>query len=500
MFMFKKRVVKGLLLGLVGLLLLSPVLGGRAQSETWIEIVPPQPTSEDEIEVHMGGTWPNSCVPSFPEVEITDADGDGDGEILIETFGTLVVPRPPKEAECAQGETEWRLEVPLGRLRPGEYCVTVTYKVHPLAAPEEIARICFYVVPVLITVCPQGPPQCDFSSIQEAIDAARPGDMITVGPGTYEENLVIEKPLTLRGAGPDRTTVVGHIVDWPSAVISIRAESVRVEGFTITGTGLYPIGVWVRGDDVHIVGNRIIDVEFGVEVTGDVMGVEVTRNEILRCFSCVSVAHTSANPVLIVENTISECLYGIALGVVHGALGGDASAKVMRNTISRNQEAGIGTFGAIAEISSNVIEENSGPGLLGAGGSSLTIRGNLISRNGEEGVRFLNDDVVLLLQNTVAENGADGLALAVKFAQVAGNHILSNGGNGISILSPGRALGVIVGDRGGGIFTNVIEDNDGYGIFAEDASLVLSCEGNELSGNKLGDFSENLEGKCKEAI
>lgn len=36
------------------------------------------------------------------------------------------------------------------------------------------------------TVCPQN---CSYSSIQEAINDAFPGDTITVGPGTYKEHL-----------------------------------------------------------------------------------------------------------------------------------------------------------------------------------------------------------------------------------------------------------------------------------------------------------------------
>ncbi len=36
------------------------------------------------------------------------------------------------------------------------------------------------------TVCPSG---CPYSSIQEAINDAFPGDTITVGPGAYKEHL-----------------------------------------------------------------------------------------------------------------------------------------------------------------------------------------------------------------------------------------------------------------------------------------------------------------------
>ncbi|MFF0549075.1 nitrous oxide reductase family maturation protein NosD [Streptomyces sp. NPDC004311] len=43
-------------------------------------------------------------------------------------------------------------------------------------------------------------------SIQAAVDSARPGDIITVLPGTYHENVLITKRLTLRGYG-DRTVI-----------------------------------------------------------------------------------------------------------------------------------------------------------------------------------------------------------------------------------------------------------------------------------------------------
>ncbi|MFB7267698.1 hypothetical protein ACFCXH_37005, partial [Streptomyces nojiriensis] len=38
-------------------------------------------------------------------------------------------------------------------------------------------------------------------SIQDAVNYARPGDIITVMPGTYYENVLITKRLTLRGFG-----------------------------------------------------------------------------------------------------------------------------------------------------------------------------------------------------------------------------------------------------------------------------------------------------------
>jgi nitrous oxidase accessory protein NosD len=42
----------------------------------------------------------------------------------------------------------------------------------------------------------------DFSSVSEAIMAARPGDRILVRPGPYEEGLIVDKPLEILGDGP----------------------------------------------------------------------------------------------------------------------------------------------------------------------------------------------------------------------------------------------------------------------------------------------------------
>jgi len=49
----------------------------------------------------------------------------------------------------------------------------------------------------------------DCGTIQEAIDAARPGDVILVEPGTYVENLRIDvRELAIRGTDPDAGQVV----------------------------------------------------------------------------------------------------------------------------------------------------------------------------------------------------------------------------------------------------------------------------------------------------
>ncbi|MDF1596025.1 MAG: pectinesterase family protein [Acidimicrobiia bacterium] len=50
---------------------------------------------------------------------------------------------------------------------------------------------------------------CEFPTIQAAINAADPGDVITVDEGTYVENLSITKNITIVGSGASSTIVDG---------------------------------------------------------------------------------------------------------------------------------------------------------------------------------------------------------------------------------------------------------------------------------------------------
>jgi len=87
----------------------------------------------------------------------------------------------------------------------------------------------------------------DYSTIQQAIDAAQPGDTILVYQPTtpYQENLSITKTLSLSGGWNADFTVQTYgitVIDGQGQgrVISITADSpdmvVQIEGFTVTGS------------------------------------------------------------------------------------------------------------------------------------------------------------------------------------------------------------------------------------------------------------------------
>ncbi|MFN7037371.1 MAG: hypothetical protein ACK4SN_13520, partial [Bellilinea sp.] len=78
-----------------------------------------------------------------------------------------------------------------------------------------------------ITVCSSG---CDHTTIQAAVNAAGEGDVILVGPGTYEENIIIDKNIKLiSSAGRTSTTIQGKSGEWKLGTITITNNTTGVQ-------------------------------------------------------------------------------------------------------------------------------------------------------------------------------------------------------------------------------------------------------------------------------
>ncbi len=133
--------------------------------------------------------------------------------------------------------------------------------------------------------------------IQEGIDLVDIGGTVNVGAGTFVDNLLIDKSLTLRGAqaGIDARTrgdtgasilvtatidpsfTIDSLVD--GALIDVQADNVVIDGFILDGDNpALTSGVDLNGSDVDVAG--------GVFATGN--GIEI-RNTVIRNLTGVGV-------------------------------------------------------------------------------------------------------------------------------------------------------------------------------------------------------------------
>jgi hypothetical protein len=108
------------------------------------------------------------------------------------------------------------------------------------------------------TVCPSG---CAFTSINAAIAAASEGATITIAKGTYVENVVVNKPVTLKGSG--KNTVIEPAVSNPicaggslcggtaSNIVLVEASNVSIVNLRLEGDNpSLNSGVVVGGKDI----------------------------------------------------------------------------------------------------------------------------------------------------------------------------------------------------------------------------------------------------------
>jgi len=133
----------------------------------------------------------------------------------------------------------------------------------------------------------------NYPTIQGAISHASPGDTIHVSSGTYNENLAINKNLTLVGESKTNTFIVGS----GNTVIQVNFTTVNISGFTImngtngivlqtcTGSTIKENkitcsdkGIWLFGSDSNIISDNLISNSY----TGIVLCGHSSENIVLR--------------------------------------------------------------------------------------------------------------------------------------------------------------------------------------------------------------------------
>lgn len=224
--------------------------------------------------------------------------------------------------------------------------------------------------PRTITVALDG--SGDFTSIQEAVDAAKKGDTVFITPGEYAQDLTIHSKdsIKLVGAGVDKVTMLGqgqlvgvlHVGKWPYG-----ATNIEIRGLTINEHGGHALGIF-NGERITLRDLR---------VKGMVFGQQVQHVRIEDCViggsETTGVQFADSQAVLI-HNYIHDNDHGVNIA-------GKSEVRLEENIITRSLfEAVVVTDKAKAMLVRNTLVKNGG-GVAFLGYSESDVVGNIFGLN-----------------------------------------------------------------------------------------------------------------------
>jgi hypothetical protein len=371
-----------------------------------------------------------------------------------------------------------------------------------------------------ITVCRQGPPACDYGTIQGAVDASTyPTDVIKVASGVYTDVntyggmaqiVYLAKTLTIRGGYTTTNWLVPDAVANPTTLdaqdqgrviyisgsISPTIERLRLKGGDATGLGVGPSyshggAVFIITATAHIRGNHISD-SFGdggggvfLDSSDAVIANNVISDNISRFWEGAGLYLLNCDSTVVIGNQITGNYATRDGGGVHVV---SSVARFISNTLSVNHAQSGSGGGLSAESSAILLRDNQiisntvrtwwGGGVYLVYGSAElennTIAGNL-GPNGGGGLYSVYGTAIIKRNLITRNEGSFGGGVTVHGGTAAlyGNRVLSN------TATAGGGLFLYVANDVG-LANNVVAGNHGdYGS----AGLTIASSNAHLSYN-----------------
>ena len=346
---------------------------------------------------------------------------------------------------------------------------------------------------------------CPFSTIGAAVAAAAPGDVIQVSQGTYHEDVVIGKTISLVGANRRNT-----IIDAKGLANGINVDGlghggiagVSVSGFQVQNANFEGILV-TDATQVTISDNYVLKNNINLDINS-FMCKDIPPFETNEGFDCGEGIHLSGVDHSIVANNLVEKNSGGILlsddtGATHDNL-------ILGNTVQNNP------FDCGITLASHQLFGSAPP--TAAGVFHNTITGNVSEGNGLQvpgagaGVGlfapapFTKTYGNVVANNTLKDNGLPGVAMhahspgaTLSDNVIVGNRISGNAADTEDTATPGpTGINVSGGDDGAGHPLAVIRGTMIAGNVIEQETVGIAAKTDGVVAAHLNNFINPVQG------